>query len=141
MPATDGPVLLYDGECGFCRAWVRQLVRVDGRGMLRFAPLQGAFAQVALRRCGLPLKDFESLVFLPEAEGEKYHLRTEGLIAALARLGGGWRVAARFIAVVPATWRNAVYNGVAGARYRIFGRVVYRDGELLDPKWAQRFLT
>jgi predicted DCC family thiol-disulfide oxidoreductase YuxK len=109
--------------------------------MLRLAPLQGAFAQVALRRCGLPLKDFESLVFLPEAEGKKYHLRTEGVIAALARLGGGWRVAARFIALVPTAWRDVIYNVVAGARYRIFGRVVYRDGEPSDPKWAQRFLT
>jgi predicted DCC family thiol-disulfide oxidoreductase YuxK len=139
MDNVRGPVLLYDGECGLCRALVRRLARADRRGALHYAPLQGAFAQTTLRRCGLPTEDFDSLVFLPEAEGGEFHLRTAGVIAALARLGGGWRLAARAMAVAPAGWRDVVYKGVARVRYRVFGRVDHRAGEPADPTRAERF--
>ncbi len=141
MDDVRGPILLYDGECGLCRALVRRLARADRRASLHYAPLQGAFAQAALRRCGLPTEDFDSLVFLPEAERAEFHLRTAGVIAALARLGGLWRFAARVMAVVPGAWRDAIYKGVARVRYRIFGRVEYRAGEPADPTRAERFLS
>ena len=62
-----------------------------------------------------------------------------GVIAALARLGGGWRLAARAMAVAPAGWRDVVYKGVARVRYRVFGRVDHRAGEPADPTRAERF--
>ena len=143
MEDLRGAVLLYDGECGLCRALVRWLARADRRGALRFAPLQGGFAQAALRRCGLPTRDFDSLVFMPEIHGTDYSLRTAGVIAALSSLGGGWRLVARLLAVLPVSWRDAAYRGVARVRYRIFGRVEFRADELPDPdpRRAERFLT
>jgi predicted DCC family thiol-disulfide oxidoreductase YuxK len=32
------PVLLYDGECGFCRQWVARLRRWDRRGVIQTLP-------------------------------------------------------------------------------------------------------
>jgi len=141
MPVNSGPVLLYDGECGLCCAVVRRLARADRRAALRFAPLQGEFAQVALRRCGLPAQDFDSLVFLPEAEEPAFHLRTGGVILALECLGGGWAATARVLAGVPAPWREVVYRGVARMRHRIFGRVRYRPGEPVNPARPEQFLA
>lgn len=141
MEDARGAVLLYDGECGLCRALVRWLAQADRRRALRFAPLQGGFAQAALHRCGLPTTDFDSLVFMPEILGTNYSLRTAGVIAALSSLGGGWRVIARLLAVLPVSWRDAAYRGVARVRYRIFGRVMFRADEPPDPKRAERFLT
>ena len=141
MNDVRGPVLLYDGECGLCRALVRRLARADRRRVLRFAPLQGAFAQSALRRCGLPTTDFDSLVFLPAADGAEHHLRTAGVIAALTCLGGVWRAAGRALAMVPGRWRDAAYKCVARVRYRIFGQVAFRPGEPLDPARRDRFLS
>lgn len=138
METPRGPVLLFDGECGLCRAVVRLLLRLDGGGQLRFAPLQGPFAQAALRRLGLPTEDFDSLVYLPKPDGDEYHLKTDGVIAVLRLLGGFWRVTGAVCGVVPASWRNAAYRGVAKVRYRLFGR---RDPETeVDPRNADRFI-
>jgi predicted DCC family thiol-disulfide oxidoreductase YuxK len=37
---TPRPVLLYDGECGFCRDWIRQVQRWDKRQAIDYLPSQ-----------------------------------------------------------------------------------------------------
>ena len=46
------PVVVYDGQCGFCRRWIERLRRWDRSGRLEFLPLQDATAPVVtgLRR-------------------------------------------------------------------------------------------
>jgi len=122
MVESFGPVLLYDGECGFCRAVVRTLLRLDPEGRLRFAALQGRFAQAALKRLGLPTEDFDSLVFLPEATSDVYMLRTDGALAVLRQMGPGWRWLAAVAKLFPGTWRDAGYRTVARMRHRLYGR-------------------
>src|SRR4051812_37486572 len=53
MTDAPVPVLFFDGECGLCNRVVRLLLRLDTRGRLRFAPLQGPVAQDYLRAHGL----------------------------------------------------------------------------------------
>lgn len=133
------PVLLYDGDCGLCNAVVRFLLREDATGVLRFAPLQGEFGQATLRRLGLPTADFDSVVFLPDADGDVFRLRTAGVLAVLDLVGGAWRVAATITRVVPASIRDAGYKVVARLRYRLFGEYVPAD--LPDAAWARRFIA
>ena len=49
MSVAD-PVLFFDGECGLCQRLVRGLLKLDQRGGLRLAPLQGPTAQDWLPR-------------------------------------------------------------------------------------------
>lgn len=155
----SGPVLLFDGECGLCNRIVRGLLRLDGEGRLRFAPLQGPAAQTYLRAVGLPTEDFDSLVFVPDwarreapkpvAPGERqaggareptaYLLRTDGAIGALRAVGGLAPALAGALAVFPARWRDAGYRLVARWRYRVFGE--WRSRPLARAEWAARFLT
>ena len=37
---TAGPLLIYDGRCGFCRRWVARLKRWDRADRIRLLPLQ-----------------------------------------------------------------------------------------------------
>lgn len=141
--STDraGPVLLFDGECGLCHRVVRLLLRLDRRGVLRFAPLQGPSAQDYLRAQGLPTTDFETLVLVPDwsrRESGHHLLRTAGVIAALRVAGGTGRVLAAMLAVFPAGWRDAAYRLVGRWRYRIFGP--WRGRTPDRPDWAGRFL-
>ena len=140
LPSPD-PVLLFDGECGLCNRIVRGLLRLDGEGRLRFAPLQGAAAQAYLRAQGLPMEDFDSLVFVPDwtrqTRGE-FSLRTDGAIAALRTGGAGSRALAAVLAVFPAAWRDAAYRLVARWRHRIFGP--WRPRPLARAEWARRFI-
>lgn len=140
---TDGPVpvLLFDGECGLCHACVRVLLRLDRRGRLQFAPLQGETAQAFLRRQGLPTEDFDTLVFVPDWRRREvpgaYLVRTDGVLAAAA-VTGDWGATLAELRVVPRGLRDAGYKLVARLRYRIFGRYVPRP--LARPEWAERFL-
>jgi len=135
------PVLLFDGECGLCNRVVRLLLRLDRHGRLRFAPLQGTAAQEFLRVHGLPVKDFSTLVFVPDwiLRAEKtFLLRTDGAIAALRACGGAGRWLAAVLAIVPRRLRDAGYKLVARTRYKIFGPWKVRS--LPRPEWAARFL-
>ena len=134
------PVLLYDGECGLCNGVVRFLLRRDRAGRLRFAPLQSPPAEAYLVAQGLPTADFDSLVFVPDwsrpGRGASL-LRTDGALAALAELGGGWRTVAE-LRRLPRWLRDPLYKLVARTRYALFGQ--YRPTPLPEPSWVERFL-
>ncbi len=139
-PMAPGPVLLYDGECGLCRACVRLLLRADRAGRLRFAPLQGASAQAWLRARGLPTDDFDTLIFVPDWPGTvavEPLVRTDGALAACAAAGGavGALAALRHL---PRPWRDAAYRGIARVRRRVLPAV--GPDPCADPRWAGRFL-
>lgn len=141
MSSPAQPVLLFDGECGLCNAVVRFMLRRDRRGVLLFAPLQGATGQAFLKARGMNTEDFDSIVFvedLSRPEDTAFFLRTAGAWRALAELGGGWRRLARALMIVPPSWGDVFYKGVARTRYRLFGE--YRPRPLPDPDWARRFL-
>lgn len=140
MPAAPQPVLLFDGECGLCHWCVRRLLKWDRAGRLHFAPLQGEPAQAYLRARGLPVRDFDSLVFVPDwnqPAGSAPLLRTEGALAASAVAGGPGRVLATF-RVLPRGFRDWGYRLVARSRYALFGE--YRPRPLPRPEWQARFL-
>jgi predicted DCC family thiol-disulfide oxidoreductase YuxK len=136
-----GPVLFFDGECGLCYRVVLWLMRRDGRGVLRFAPLQGVTAQAYLRAHGLPTENFDSLVYVPDwaaRERREFLLRTDGALAA-ARAVGGWGAVVAWARVLPRAWRDGVYRVIARWRYRIWGEWTPRP--FARPEWAARFLT
>ena len=135
------PVLLYDGQCGLCNRVVRRLLQADPAGRLHYAPLQSEPAQAYLRAQGLPLADFDSLVFVPDWNDpapRAYRLRTDGALAASAVVGGGWGRAVGWMRFIPAVVRDLGYKLVARSRYALFGQ--YRPAPLPNPDWEKRFL-
>ncbi|PTY08847.1 hypothetical protein DB347_04550 [Opitutaceae bacterium EW11] len=145
MPADPvsplhGPVLFFDGECGLCQRAVRFLLRRDPAGRIRFAALQGPTAQRFLRERGLPRRDFESMIWVPDWENRTRVpplFRTDGALAALAELPGPWRHAARLRAL-PAGLRDRGYGWIARIRFRVFGPP--KPHALDRPEWEGRFL-
>jgi predicted DCC family thiol-disulfide oxidoreductase YuxK len=136
------PVLLYDGTCGLCNRAVRELLRIDRRGVLRFATLQGAPGQAWLRAHGFALSDFGSLVLVRDWEGGSggpgdYALRTDGLAEALGACGGIGSVLA-WIRFIPGPIRDGAYRLVSRIRYRIFGE--WKPRPLARPEDAGRFI-
>jgi predicted DCC family thiol-disulfide oxidoreductase YuxK len=136
-----GPVLLFDGECGLCNRIVRLLLRLDRRGVLRFAALQSEPAQEFLRTHGLPTEDFSTMVFVPDwarRSEKRFALRTDGVAGALWMCGGGSRVLAALLYMIPRLVRDAVYKFVSRTRYKFFGP--WRACPLPRPEWAKRFI-
>ena len=139
MDDARGPVLLYDGLCGFCDGTVQFILRHDRRGTLRFATLQGDFARDVIARHP-ELDGVDSLVLLEPNEtsrAEKVYVRSAGALRVARYLGGPWHLA-RATAIVPRFLRDWAYDGFARVRYRVFGR--YDSCPIPTPEQRARFI-
>jgi len=134
----DGPVLLYDGLCGFCDTTVQFILRHDRNKTLRFAPLQGDYARHVIARHP-ELGGVDSLILVDhDASGvERVHVRSSGALAVARYLGGPWHLA-RATAIVPRFIRDLAYDGFARIRYRVFGR--HESCPIPSPEQRARFI-
>ncbi|MEZ4416541.1 MAG: DCC1-like thiol-disulfide oxidoreductase family protein [Gemmatimonadota bacterium] len=138
-PPQGGPILLFDGLCGFCDGTVRFVLARDRSGSVRFAPLQGTFAASVLERHP-ELRDVDSLVLVESSangQEERVWVRSEGAIRLALHLGGVWRLAG-LLRVLPRGLRDRLYDGFARNRYRWFTR--YESCRVPDAAVRPRFL-
>lgn len=126
-------VLFFDGDCAFCSASVRRVCRLDRRGNIAFAPLQGELAS----RHGFShhaAAGGGTMVLLREEDGRVF-THSDAWIELVRALGGAWTILAIF-RWVPKRLRDALYRRVAENRYRFMGKA---DAcTLPDPELAKR---
>lgn len=123
-PATTRPaplLVLYDGACGLCQRSVRFLMARDRRDALRFAALEGPIGRSVLARHpdAEPSADSLRVVVGHGQPGERVLVRSSAALAALAALGGAWRLV-RVLEALPRRWRDTLYDAVAARRHRWF---------------------
>jgi predicted DCC family thiol-disulfide oxidoreductase YuxK len=118
--AQESEYIFYDGHCGLCHRAVKFVLKHDCSGnAFRFAPLQGETIQSrvpAEQRASLP----DSFAVLTR-DGALL-MRSNASLYVLERLGGGWKILAKILRVIPRGLRDLVYDSVARIRYRLFGR-------------------
>ena len=130
------PIILFDGVCNLCSAWVRWIVPRDPHGVFRFASLQSQAARDAILGAtgGASAHLPDSIVLLDE---QGLHTQSDAVLRIVRRLGLPYALLAA-TGIVPRVLRDAVYRIVASNRYRWFGR---RETCLLPaPGIASRFL-
>ena len=118
--AQKSEYVFYDGHCGLCHRAVKFILKHDRSGSaFRFAPLQGETIQSRVpadRLASLP----DSFVVLTR-DGTLL-MRSNASLYILQSLGGGWKILANILHVIPRSFRDLVYDFVARIRYRVFGR-------------------
>ena len=144
-------LVLVDGHCLLCQAWVKFLLPRDRRARMIFAPLQSEYAARALRDAGIdpssvPLvgangsrADGSPPQTMGSVEGGtrdgledgpgtvlllehgRLHERSGAAIRIVSMLGFPWSLL-RVCLLIPPPIRNATYDFVAKRRYRWFGR-------------------
>lgn len=136
---TSNPVLLYDGQCGFCNRSVQHILKHDRRKTMLFAALQGDYGKSIVTRHP-ELKDIDSLVFvepLDFAYLEQVFVRSDAALRVARYLGGPWCLALAAY-VIPRSVRDSLYDQFAKRRYRWFGK--YETCLLPPPEVRERFL-
>ena len=118
MTAPASAVVLYDGVCNLCNAWVRFVIRHDPGGCFRFAPQQSAAGQ-ALIGNRLPAMPTLSTVILLTDDG--VYTESSAVFDIFARLDPPWSWLA-LMRGVPRPLSNAAYRFIVRHRYRWFGR-------------------
>jgi len=158
-PVYDN-VILYDGVCNFCNAWVDVLLRLDVRKQFVFAPLQSDVGKRLLVSIGKQEDDISSVLLIKrrqqkQREGNdgdedgdsdgnehfRFYDKSDCVLQVVRELPGpaGRIFSAVVSRLVPLPLRNRVYDTVAQNRYNLLGK---RDEcRCSDPKYSDRFVS
>ena len=110
-------VILFDGICNWCNAWVDfTMARDDGR--FHFATLQSDKGQELLKLLGLSTQDFETFLLLER--GQVFTKSTAAL--RIARQLSGWWPLLYGLMLILRGLRDILYDYVARHRYRLMGK-------------------
>lgn len=120
--ASEGPILLYDGTCGFCARSVQFVLNHERpRRDLRFARLEGSLG-MALRARRPELAAIDSLIWFEPATPEtpeRLLWQSRGALRVARYLGGIWGVLGSLGMIIPRPVSDAVYAWVARHRHEL----------------------
>lgn len=131
---ADKNLIVFDGECVFCSAFFRFMLRHDRAQTFHYVTAQSPLGQALYTALNLPLVDFETNLVITHGE---IHQRLDAFAAAMAELPSPWRFA-RITRHLPKALKDAIYKPIARNRYRIFGR--YDACLIPDAALKARFL-
>jgi predicted DCC family thiol-disulfide oxidoreductase YuxK len=118
IAGTQPPLILFDGVCNLCNAWVRFVVRRDAAGIFRFAAQQSPIGQAIIERHLSGATQFSSVILI---EGNSIYTESDAVLEILARLSPPWSWAA-LLRIIPRRIRDACYRFIVRHRYQWFGR-------------------
>jgi len=127
-------VVLYDGLCKLCNAWVVFLLRHGIPRAIRFAAVQSEQGKALLRFAGLPDDNIRTIVFI---HGNDRWLRAQAIFRIMRFLPWPWRALSLF-RFMPDVISNYCYDRIALNRYRLFGR--YDTHYVIKSDYNGRFL-
>ena len=111
-------LVVFDGVCNWCNAWVNFMIDRDPKQKFKFGMLQSDSAQRILKELQLPTEDFKTFLLL---EHGRVSTKSTAALRIVRHLSGLWPMLYLFI-VVPRPIRDAVYNFVARHRYEWMGK-------------------
>lgn len=133
--SSPGPLIVFDGVCVLCTAWLQFVLKHDPHGEFKFATIQSPAGRRLLRNNGLDPDDPESFLLL--ADGQPFS-DSAAMIRVVSEFGGGWQLI-KVLYVVPRPIRDWLYRFIGRHRYRLFGK---RDSCVVpDPEIANRFVN
>lgn len=111
-------LILFDGVCNWCNAWVSFAIAHDPAGQFKFGTLQSEPAQGILRDLSLSTTDYQTFLLL---EVGHVYIKSTAVLKVVRQLSRWWPL--YYVCVlVPAPLRDMVYDFVARHRYRWMGR-------------------
>ena len=119
---ASGPILLYDGTCGFCANSVQFVLRHEGRrDALRFARLEGPLGD-ELRARHPELASIDSLIWYEPATAvtpERLLWQSRGVLRVAWYLSGVWGLLGSLGRILPRQLLDAAYAWVARHRKQL----------------------
>ncbi len=128
-------VVLFDGVCNLCNAWVNFVIDHDRFGVFVFGAQQSARGRAILEELHLPAPVLAGIVVVA---GRRVYTDSAAILEVCARLPPPWRLIG-FLRIIPRPIRDAVYRWVARHRYAWFGKSA--TCRVPAPELEHRFLT
>lgn len=127
-------VIVFDGVCNFCNAFVNFVIDRDFEAVFKFGTLQSPPAQHILTQLHLPTREYETFLLL---ENGKIFTKSTAALRILRSLHGVWPWLYAFI-LIPRPLRDLVYSFLARHRYQWMGKS--ETCRVPSPKEQARFI-
>jgi len=118
MEQSSDVVILFDGICNTCNAFVDFLLKRDQKNIFKFASLQSPAAQKILSEHSLSTTNFDSVVVI--SDGHVYQ-KSQAIFEIFSNLGGAWPLLLIFSSL-PTAITDWFYSWFAARRYKFFGQ-------------------
>ena len=118
ITGTQAPLILFDGVCNLCNAWVRFVVQRDPACTFRFAAQQSRLGQSIIEEHLSGASPLSSVILI---ENNSIFTDSDAVLQILTRLGRPWSWIA-LVRILPRPTRDACYRFIVRHRYRWFGR-------------------
>lgn len=128
------PILLFDGECGFCNKSIQFLLKREKNKRLHFAPLQSEVGQVLRNYFEIGAKT-DSIILI---KNHSAYIKSCAALRLTLYMKGLWPAMMVFV-IIPPFLRNLVYDFIAKRRMKWYGRV--ENCALLTREDQGRFLN
>lgn len=111
-------VIVFDGVCNWCNAWVNFTLDHDPHTKFKFGTLQSQPAQQILTELRLPPDDFKTFLLLEQG---RVFTKSTAALRIIRQLSGLWPLL--YVGfVIPRPLRDALYDYIAHRRYRLMGK-------------------
>lgn len=127
------PILLFDGECGFCNRTILFFLKRERKKEMHFAPLSSDIG-VALKNYFEIGGNTDSIVLIKHHSA---YIKSCAALRLTPYMKGLWPLMMVFV-IIPPFIRNRVYEFIAKRRMKWFGRV--DNCALLKQEDQKRFL-
>jgi predicted DCC family thiol-disulfide oxidoreductase YuxK len=134
LSAMDRPIVLYDGFCKLCHTSVRILLHIDKKQRFGYIPLQSDKGK-ALTASKQNLPDSVILI-----HSGTFYLRSDAILKTAEILGYPYKLLIVF-RIIPKRIRDYLYDRIANARYRIFGKTKACNAMPENKKRVQNYWT
>ena len=128
------PILLFDGECGFCNKSILFFLAREKNKTMHFVSLQSPTGKALLAYFEIDKKT-DSIVLIKDYSA---YIKSCAALRLAPYMNGIWPLMLFFV-VIPPFIRNVVYDAIAKRRIKFFGRV--ENCALLPKEDKERFLA
>lgn len=111
-------IVVFDGVCNLCNGFVQFILRHEKSDALLFASLQSESGKDLMNQYNIDPATTDSVVFV---DGEKAYIKSRATLRILPFLKFPWNLLSVF-KVLPASFRDWIYDHIAKNRYRLFGK-------------------
>lgn len=131
----DDSVILFDGACKLCNAWVNFIIEKDSQRLFKLCAVQSEEGQSVLAHFNLPTKHFDTMLYIHQ---HRLSIKSDAFLAVISQLGYPYKVF-KILQILPLSVRDWVYDRIALNRYALFGK--YQVCQLPDLDHQQRFIN
>ena len=115
-------IILFDGVCNLCNAWVDIILRVDKQSKFRFCALQSDAGRFFLESVGRNPDDVSTIVLIKSLSSQEVYFKSKAVLKVIQQTTLPLRMLSFVGLLIPTALRDAVYDAVAANRYKFLGK-------------------